>query len=176
MFLPAGLRIEFLTLAARNTAANLETCGILCGTLVAGALLLTHLVIPAQTSTSDTCDTTEAGDAALFDYCDAHRLLVCGWIHTHPSQSCFLSSRDLHTSAAHQVMLPEAIAVVCAPTQTPDYGVFRLTAPPGLRHVLDCRQPGLFHPHSEKNLYTDALQPGHVVEAPGMGFEVVDLR
>lgn len=176
LFLPPNLREDFMNLAHANTTRNLETCAILCGTLVSNALFISHLILPEQHSTSDTCDTTEAGDNALFDYCDANELLVCGWIHTHPTQTCFLSSRDLHTSSGYQVMLPEAIAIVCAPRQTPDWGVFRLTDPPGLKAVLGCRQTGLFHPHAESSLYTDALRPGHVVEAPGLKFEVVDLR
>ncbi|KAF1825190.1 uncharacterized protein K489DRAFT_151112 [Dissoconium aciculare CBS 342.82] len=176
IFLPSGLRRTFLSVAQANTSRNLETCGILCGTLLSNALFITHLMIPEQTSTSDTCDTTEAGDAALFERCDRGQLIVCGWIHTHPSQTCFLSSRDLHTCSGYQVMLPEAIAIVCAPRHDPDWGIFRLTDPPGLRHVLDCRQTGLFHPHDEPDLYTDALRPGHVVEGDGLEFEVVDMR
>jgi STAM-binding protein len=176
VLLPPDLRTSFLNLADSNTARNLETCGILAATVISGALFITHLIVPDQTSTSDTCDTTPEGDNALFDYCDSHNLLVCGWIHTHPSQSCFLSSRDLHTSSGYQVMLPEAIAIVCSPRHTPEWGIFRLTEPPGLEHVLNCTKPGIFHPHEEKNLYTDALKPGHVIEGPGLVFEVVDLR
>lgn len=176
LLLPPELRRSFLNLAHPNTARNLETCGILCGTLVSNALAITHLVIPDQNSTSDTCDTTEEGDNELFDFCDSNDLLVCGWIHTHPSQTCFLSSRDLHTSSGYQVMLPEAIAIVCAPRHNPDWGIFRLTEPPGLEHILNCPQRSLFHPHSEWNLYTDAMNPGHVVEAPGLSFRMVDLR
>ncbi|CAK4030717.1 AMSH-like protease sst2 [Lecanosticta acicola] len=176
VLLPPDLRTAFLNLAHENTLRNLETCGILCATLISNALFITHLIVPDQTSTSDTCDTTEEGDNALFDFCDSHNLLVCGWIHTHPSQSCFLSSRDLHTSSGYQVMLPEAIAIVCAPRYLPDWGIFRLTEPPGLEHILGCEQKGLFHPHAEEDLYTDALRPGHVVEGPGLKFEVVDLR
>lgn len=176
ILLPPTLRTAFLNLADSNTLQNLETCGILCATPFANALFINTLIIPDQTATSDTCDTTETGDNALFDYCDSHDLLVAGWIHTHPSQSCFLSSRDLHTSSGYQVMLPEAIAIVCSPRHSPDWGCFRLTDPPGLQHVLGCTQQGLFHPHQEGNLYTDALKPGHVMEAPTLKFEVVDLR
>lgn len=179
VMLPPDLRTTFMNLAHANTARNLETCGILCGTVVSNALFISHLIIPDQHSTSDTCDTTESGDNALFDYCDAQNLLVCGWIHTHPSQSCFLSSRDLHTSSGYQVMLPEAIAIVCAPRHNPDWGIFRLTDPPGLPHVLKCEKTGLFHPHDEDRLYTDAdggRGRGHVVEAKGLEFRVVDLR
>lgn len=56
------------------------------------------------------------------------------------------------------------------------WGAFRLTDPPGMKVVLNCTQNGLFHPHSESNVYTDALRPGHVYEAKGLCFDVVDLR
>ena len=57
------------------------------------------------------------------------------------------------------------------------WGIFRLTDPPGMKSVLNCRKTGLFHPHEEANIYTDAQRPmGHVVEPSGMDFQVVDLR
>lgn len=176
LFLPQELHSAFLSAAQPNTSRNLETCGILAATLISGALFISHLIIPAQTSTSDTCDTTPAGDAALFDYVDSASLLVCGWIHTHPTQTCFLSSRDLHTTLGYQVMLEESISIVCAPAHRPDYGIFRLTDPPGIGVIRDCAQPGIFHPHHVKGLYTDALRPGHVSELKGLAFELVDLR
>ena len=45
-----------------------------------------------------------------------------------------------------------------------------------MKTVLHCTQTGLFHPHVESNIYTDALRPGHVYEAKGLEFDVVDLR
>ncbi|KFY16623.1 hypothetical protein V492_01208 [Pseudogymnoascus sp. VKM F-4246] len=174
LFLPTMLRDSFLSIARPNTQANLETCGILCGTLISNALFISRLVIPEQESTSDTCETTNEG--ALFDYCDKEDLMVLGWIHTHPSQTCFMSSRDLHTHCGYQVMMPESIAIVCAPSKSPSWGVFRMTDPPGMKSVLNCRQTGLFHPHPETDIYTDAMRPGHVFETPGLEFKVVDLR
>ncbi|KFX88214.1 hypothetical protein O988_09118 [Pseudogymnoascus sp. VKM F-3808] len=174
LFLPTLLRESFLSIARPNTQANLETCGILCGTLISNALFISRLVIPEQESTSDTCETTNEG--ALFDYCDKEDLMVLGWIHTHPSQTCFMSSRDLHTHCGYQVMMPESIAIVCAPSKSPSWGVFRMTDPPGMKSVLNCRQTGLFHPHPETEIYTDAMRPGHVFETPGLEFKVVDLR
>lgn len=56
------------------------------------------------------------------------------------------------------------------------WGVFRLTDPPGKQAIAQCRQSSLFHPHSEANIYTDALRPGHVFEADGLEFSIVDLR
>ena len=120
LFLPEELRARFLSLAHQNTRDNLETCGILCGSLISNAFFVSRLVIPDQISTSDTCEVTEQGDIALFDYVDGQSLTVCGWIHTHPSQTCFLSSRDLHTSVGYQVMLPESVAIVCAPSKNPE--------------------------------------------------------
>ncbi|KAJ5797684.1 uncharacterized protein N7503_006980 [Penicillium pulvis] len=174
VFLPSSLRDRFLSLAAPSTRRNLETCGILCGTLVSNALFISRLVIPEQISTSDTCETTN--ESAIFEYCDSEDLIMLGWIHTHPSQTCFMSSRDLHTHSGYQVMLPESIAIVCAPSKNPDWGVFRLTDPPGLKTVLNCTQKGLFHPHAQENIYTGALRPGHVVEVNGLEYETVDLR
>ena len=56
------------------------------------------------------------------------------------------------------------------------WGVFRLTDPPGMQSILNCTQPGIFHPHADENVYTDALRPGHVFEAKGLEFEVYDMR
>jgi STAM-binding protein len=174
IFISPDLRKQFLHIAGPNTRRNLETCGMLCATLMSNAFFISKLVIPEQESTSDTCEMIN--ESGFFDYCDSEDLMVLGWIHTHPTQTCFMSSRDLHTHAGYQAMLAESIAIVCAPSKTPDWGVFRLTDPPGLKTVLACNQSGLFHPHAESNIYTDALRPGHVFEAPGLEFETVDLR
>lgn len=119
VFLPSQLRQQFLHVASSNTRLNLETCGMLCGILKSNALFITRLVIPEQTSTSDTCETLN--EEELFDYCDKEELLVIGWIHTHPTQTCFMSSRDLHTHVGYQVMMPESVAIVCAPSKQPRY-------------------------------------------------------
>ena len=115
VFLPPDLRHRFLSIAQPNTRANLETCGILCGTLISNALFISKLVIPEQESTSDTCETVNENE--VFDYVDGEDLMVLGWIHTHPTQTCFMSSRDLHTHSGYQVMMPESIAIVCAPSK-----------------------------------------------------------
>lgn len=117
VFLPADIRSKFLELAYANTRRGLEMCGILCGSLVNDAFFVTTLLIPNQKCTSDTCE-TEDEDLTLA-YCLENDLIVVGWIHTHPTQSCFMSSRDLHTHAGYQVMMPESIAIVCAPRSTP---------------------------------------------------------
>lgn len=174
VFLPSQLRAQFLSSASHNTRLNLETCGMLCGILKNNALFITRLVIPEQTSTSDTCETLN--EEEFFDYCDKEELLVVGWIHTHPSQTCFMSSRDLHTHVGYQVMMAESIAIVCAPSKQPSWGCFRLTDPPGKQAILSCSKPGIFHPHDTDNIYTEALKPGHVVELQNAPLEIVDMR
>lgn len=39
----------------------------------------------------------------IFDVQDKRSLYPLGWIHTHPTQSCFLSSVDVHTQCGYQV-------------------------------------------------------------------------
>jgi STAM-binding protein len=176
-FLPASLRHRFVQIAQANTKLNLETCGILAGTLIQNALFITKLVIPEQIATPDTCEMVD--ELALFEWTDIQPegIMVLGWIHTHPTQTCFLSSRDLHTHHPYQQTLPESVAIVCSPSKTVDYGVFRLTDPPGMQAIRACRQISTFHPHAEKRIYTDALgKAGHVIEHTGLDFDVVDLR
>jgi STAM-binding protein len=117
LFISPNLRHQFLEIARPNTSRGLETCGILCGTLISNAFFISKLVIPEQVSTSDTCDTVN--ETALFDYCDSQDVMTLGWIHTHPTQTCFLSSRDLHTHGGYQVQMAESIAIVCAPSHEP---------------------------------------------------------
>ncbi|RCI12655.1 hypothetical protein L249_0160 [Ophiocordyceps polyrhachis-furcata BCC 54312] len=175
VFVPSNLRSRFLEIASKNTEAGLEMCGILCGLPINNALFVRCLLIPDQRCTSDTCETENEG--AMFDYCASEDLLVLGWIHTHPTQTCFMSSRDLHTQAGYQVMMAESIAIVCAPRFQPDYGIFRLTHPPGLDYILDCRHQDTFHQHTIDNIYRETEHPdGHVYESDKLPFYVHDLR
>ncbi|OWR41029.1 amsh [Danaus plexippus plexippus] len=141
--IPTALLPRFLSLAAQNTAANKETCGILAGRLEQNQLKITHVVVPKQTGTSDSCSTNNEED--IFEYQDKHNLITLGWIHTHPTQTAFLSSVDLHTQCSYQLMMPEAIAIVCAPKYQ-ETGYFALTQDHGMSFIAKCRQPG-FHPH-----------------------------
>ncbi|NP_001032659.2 STAM binding protein b [Danio rerio] len=139
---PAELCGKFLRLANNNTIRAVETCGILCGTLNRNAFTVTHVVVPKQCGGPDYCDTEN--EEELFLVQDQYNLITLGWIHTHPTQTAFLSSVDLHTHCSYQMMLPESIAIVCSPkfNQT---GYFRLTDY-GMEEISTCAQKG-FHPH-----------------------------
>jgi STAM-binding protein len=97
--------------------------------------------------------------------------MILGWIHTHPQHALFLSAVDLHTQSNYQALLPEAVAIVWAPGEQTQLGVFRLTGP-GIKEVQSCQKAG-FH-HHNLSCYEQAqnvsIQPGNV------RYQVIDLR
>uniref|UniRef100_A0A6J0UA71 AMSH-like protease isoform X4 n=1 Tax=Pogona vitticeps TaxID=103695 RepID=A0A6J0UA71_9SAUR len=121
--LPRGLCPKFLLLAEANTVRGIETCGILCGKLTHNEFTITHVIVPKQSAGPDYCDMENVEE--LFSVQDQHDLLTLGWIHTHPTQTAFLSSVDLHTHCSYQLMLPEAIAIVCSPKHN-EYAIMSL--------------------------------------------------
>ncbi|XP_017682806.1 PREDICTED: STAM-binding protein isoform X1 [Lepidothrix coronata] len=142
VIVPRELCHKFLQLADANTVRGVETCGILCGKLMRNEFTITHVIVPKQHGGPDYCNTEN--EEELFLIQDQHGLVTLGWIHTHPTQTAFLSSVDLHTHCSYQLMLPESIAIVCSPKYQ-ETGFFRLTEH-GLEEISSCRQKG-FHPH-----------------------------
>ncbi|CAD6231468.1 unnamed protein product [Miscanthus lutarioriparius] len=175
LHVPIKLMECFLRVAESNTKRSLETCGVLAGTLKKRTFYVTTLIIPKQKSTSNTCEATN--EEELFEVQDTGSLFTLGWIHTHPTQSCFLSSIDLHNHYSYQVMLPEAIAIVMAPTDTTrKHGIFHLTDPGGMGVIHDCQERG-FHPHKApldgSPIYE---QCSHVYMDTDIKFDMTDLR
>ncbi|KAJ6521072.1 hypothetical protein DFH09DRAFT_224078 [Mycena vulgaris] len=149
------------------------------------------LLIPKQHATSDTCTMDE--EKGVLGFTEECGLITLGWlrfillssrfitprrliyiyyfpqIHTHPTQSCFMSSADLHTLASFQRMLPESFAVVCAPKSDPNFGISRLTDPPGLQTAKQA-----FYPHPDVPIYADADR-GYL-QMREAALEIVDLR
>ncbi|NXH15215.1 STABP protein, partial [Bucco capensis] len=144
VIIPRELCHKFLQLADANTIRGVETCGILCGKLMRDEFTITHVIVPKQHGGPDYCNTES--EEELFMIQDQHGLVTLGWIHTHPTQTAFLSSVDLHTHCSYQMMLPESIAIVCSPKYQ-ETGFFKLTEH-GLQEISSCRQKG-FHPHAK---------------------------
>ncbi|NWI10003.1 STALP protease, partial [Crypturellus soui] len=168
VILPRDLCHKFLLLAETNTVRGIETCGILCGKLTHNQFTITHVIVPKQSAGPDYCDMENVEE--LFGVQDQYDLLTLGWIHTHPTQTAFLSSVDLHTHCSYQLMLPEAIAIVCSPKHN-DTGIFRLTNT-GMLEVSACKKKG-FHPHTkEPRLFNPCT---HVV-GRDIKIIVLDLR
>lgn len=167
---PLSLMTKFLRLAEINTGRGIETCGVLAGCLAQDAFTVTHLLVPKQRGTADSCSTENEED--LFEIQDQYDLLTLGWIHTHPTQTSFMSSVDLHTHCAYQLMMPEAIAIVCAPKFN-ETGVFSLTPDYGLQFIAKCQLQG-FHPHPiDPPLYDTS---SHVTMSESAPVKVIDLR
>ncbi|GMP57989.1 hypothetical protein CsSME_00021836 [Camellia sinensis var. sinensis] len=150
----AQLMEDFLALARDNTDKDLETCGVL------GAFLCLAL-----------------NEEEIFAIQNEQSLYPVGWIHTHPSQRCFMSSIDLHTQFSYQMMVPEAVAIVMAPTDNSRaYGIFRLSDPSGMNILKECKETG-YHPHREPSdgspIYDHC---SNVYVNPNLRFEICDLR
>jgi len=167
---PSILMAKFISIAEPNTRANIETCGVLAGKLAQNKFQITHLIIPKQSGTADSCTTT--GEEAIFDYQEKYSLITLGWIHTHPTQTAFLSSVDLHTQLSYQLMLPEAIAIVISPKYN-ETGIFSLTPDHGLNFIANCREQG-FHPHPKDPPLFAELD--HVTVDESSDVTLVDLR
>ena len=165
---PHNLEEKFMDLAETNTKLGIETMGLLLGSTNEDYIKIERLILPKQNGTPN--EVVMLNDEVLDALQLESGLVTLGWIHTHPTQSAFLSSIDLHTHLGMQQLLPEAVAVVCAPR----YGTtkwFRLTAS-GMRVVADCSFRG-FHEHvSKTRLFDSAL--GIVFDAREVN--VIDLR
>lgn len=166
--IPAELCQKFLKLADANTIRAVETCGILCGKLTQNAFTVTHVIVPKQCGGPDFCDTEN--EEELFLIQDQYNLITLGWIHTHPTQTAFLSSVDLHTHCSYQMMLPESIAIVCSPKFN-ETGYFRLTDY-GMDEISSCKQKG-FHPHPKE---PPLFSAGGHVNITDSSVTVLDLR
>ncbi|PKI42689.1 hypothetical protein CRG98_036971 [Punica granatum] len=166
---------DFLELAKDNTEKDLETCGVLGAFLESRTFYVTTLIIPKQESTSNSCQAKN--EEEVFAIQHGRSLFPVGWIHTHPSQSCFMSSIDLHTQFSYQVMVPEAFAIVMAPTDASrSYGIFRLSDPGGMDVLRECRETG-FHPHKDPDGGIPIFQQcTNVYKNSNLRFEIFDLR
>lgn len=76
---PDDTMTKFLTLANKNTVNNVETCGILAGRLSYNRLIISHIIVPKQSGTSDSCTTMSEED--IFEIQDQKNLITLGWIH-----------------------------------------------------------------------------------------------
>lgn len=167
--LPDMVIAQFLSVAESNTRINKETCGILMGRQMKNNFIITHLVIPKQKGTSDSCETLY--EEELIPLAESQSLFILGWIHTHPTQTAFMSSIDLHTQFNYQSTLIESIGVVCAPKFN-SVGIFSLTDF-GLSFIADCRQQGHHLHPNDKLLYQESK---HVISDDSKLVELVDLR
>ncbi|XXQ35389.1 MPN domain-containing protein [Plasmodiophora brassicae] len=170
MHIPSDAPWEFLRIAEPNTKRDVETLGILMGPRIKNEFFVTHIFLPKQVGTSNTVEQND--EMELLDFSLSNDMFTLGWIHTHPSQSCFLSSVDLHTQFSYQRQLDEAIGIVMAPSYKENIGFFSITRK-GMDVIKDCGKRG-FHEHGQnEGLYGKSahvvvrndLQPVKIVDA-----------
>mmetsp|Transcript_2153 Transcript_2153/g.6413 ORF Transcript_2153/g.6413 Transcript_2153/m.6413 type:complete len:526 (+) Transcript_2153:164-1741(+) len=141
-----SLMEDFMRLCQANTIRNIETIGLLGGTLSADgtSFNINTLIIPKQKGETDRVEMLKEEELwDIFFQDDAavtQSLFPVGWIHTHPAFDCFLSSVDIHNQYGYQVMLDEAVAIVMSPrdSQNRKCGMFRLTTPGGMDLIKVC--------------------------------------
>lgn len=171
--IPFDLPATFQKIAKSNTDKGIETCGVLLGYQQEDSLLITTVMVPRQIGTRDTCETLPGAEEKILSYALTNDLVCLGWIHTHPTQSCFLSSVDMHTSLSYQQMLSSAVAIVIAPTDNDlPIGVWRLTKA-GMDGIRTCPLRG-FHSHESKEPLTKLITDVHW--EPMQNIVVVDHR
>ena len=161
---------DFIRFAESNTKRDIETCGVLTGKYLHSedAYLITHVIIPKQKGSSNTVQTL--AEEELIGVQEKYEVVTLGWIHTHPSQTCFLSSVDMHCQLSYQIMMNNAIAIVYAPkdkTQT-----FILTKK-GINILSNCNCKGFHRHEGVSGLYQKA---NHVHIAKHHKCDFIDLR
>jgi STAM-binding protein len=93
----------------QNTRSNIETCALLGGRLENdNNISVISLVVPKQTGDANKVEMLNE-EEYLF-YMLEKDLLCLGWIHSHPQQTCFLSSIDVHTQLGYQVRASAVLA------------------------------------------------------------------
>ncbi|XP_027920656.1 AMSH-like ubiquitin thioesterase 3 isoform X2 [Vigna unguiculata] len=96
LHIPVKMMEDFLRLASQNTRKNLETCGVLAGSLKNRVFHITTLIIPKQESTSDS---RSLGVAEL--YVKNDRKKVCGyymgWIGNTKANNLHIIADCLHS-------------------------------------------------------------------------------
>ncbi|KAF8378286.1 hypothetical protein HHK36_029625 [Tetracentron sinense] len=131
---------------------------------------------PASSKQADGASSVAETSEGTTDGADPEQM-ASGSPYTHPSQSCFMSSIDLHTHYAYQVMIPEAVAIVMAPTDiSRSYGIFRISDPGGTTVLKECQESG-FHLHQELADRSPIYEHcSNVYINPNLRFEIFDLR
>ncbi|CAF1305232.1 unnamed protein product [Rotaria magnacalcarata] len=168
--IPCDITAKFLQAAQRNTDRKIETCGILAGSKRDNNYMITHIVVPKQNGGPDSCDTEK--EEEMVEYIANNNLITLGWIHTHPTQTVFLSSVDLHTHLPYQMLMQEAVAIVISPKYN-ETAIFSLTPDTGIPIISTCKKTG-FHEHiNNPPLF---LPSTHTSYDPGLLCHIVDLR
>lgn len=104
--LPRECLPKFLAIARVNTERNKETCGLLLGKDKGHKYAVTTLLIPKQSSTSDTCTMDE--EELVLQFTEERSLITLGWV-----SASFLCSLGLLTDDGDRSILIRRSHVLC---------------------------------------------------------------
>lgn len=116
--LPSTLVDHFVAIASANTDKGVETCGFLLGGLVSSCrpsvdppkltlasqshntFTVSHLLIPKQEGTPDTCMTTD--EEEIYQFQDSRDLMTLGWVRSQLAFPCAQSLTDHSPLSLHR--------------------------------------------------------------------------
>eukprot|EP01084_Bolivina_argentea_P048982 90153_1 len=106
IYITDNLVSGFMEYAKLNTSRDIETCAVLTGKYLhtEDAYLVSYVIIPKQKGSANTVQTL--CEEELIGVQEKYGVVTIGWIHSHPSQTCFLSSVDMHCQLSYQIMMP----------------------------------------------------------------------
>lgn len=170
--IPHDLEKRFMQAAWANTQKGIETCGVMVGEFNGPEITIDGVLLPPQRGDYNTCQATD--ETAISEWQISNSKVSVGWIHTHPTQDCFLSSIDLHMHFSYQSLQPEALAIVCAPTDRKiPCGKFRITDY-GMEYLKNCTRGQGFHAHEDAIAPLFEQAPFKLL--PKMSVNLVDFR
>jgi hypothetical protein len=143
--------------AQANTTKGIETLvyGLTSDPFSAPCARVTHMYIPEQVCTPDSCEDVGGGVAA---YCEEHGLRVVLWWHSHPKQLNSPTSVDVHTHAQYQSLFSGAVSIISAPCDPARrVAAYCLTEPFGLTFVETCSVSALEHHVHPPNVWSLAF-------------------
>ena len=85
MEVPKQLAQEFFNIAKENSLKSIETCDIIVGKDAGKKFTVTHLFIPKQQGTSDSCIAVAVDEDLTNNALQQNSCIVLGWIHAHPT-------------------------------------------------------------------------------------------
>ncbi len=167
IIIPDSFVQKFIEVSESNSAINIETLGLIGGKDLGHCFMVSHLVIPSQIATHETCE--QLGHELVSETFLKENIIQLGWIHTHPSFDVFPSSVDMHNQYKYQKMLPETMAIVYSKRfDKTDY--LRLSEL-GMTEIGGCNLEN-FHQHSNDV----TAQIDHMMLAKNLNVTTIDLR
>ena len=171
--LPQELFNTFYDLSKEATAKEMETVTYLFGHTkqLNGTtnVYITHLFVPDQSATANSSTVTNMN--CLNEFSQQYNVKEFGWMHSHPLETCCLSSIDIHTQYTKQQCDQNYISIVFSAIDNA-FGIFAITNN-GFNIIKQCKlNPSVHHQHVSNDIYCNANH----IEIDDRTLTVIDER